>query len=112
MLELIPYICCVCTEPNAPTDLTVTTATVNSLEVSWTAPTTGSVTSYTVTVKEKDSASIKETIPVDSGTAATFTGLAAGTEYTVTVVSVAGVVSSGGQNSDPLSDNFYTSKSV
>ena len=101
-----------CTEPNAPTGLTVTAATVNSLAVSWTAPTTGSVTSYTVTVKEKDSASIKETKTGDSGTAATFTGLTAGKEYTVAVVSVAGVVSSGGQNSDPLSHDFYTSKLV
>ena len=102
----------VCTEPNAPTNLQVTTAAVDALTISWTAPTTGSVTSYTVTVKEKDSASIKETKSVVSGTAANFAGLTAGKEYTVTVVSVAGVVSSGGQNSDPLTDNFFTSKSV
>ena len=84
---------------------------MNSLEVSWTPPATGSVTSYSVTVKEKGSDSIKETKPV-SGTTATFTDLAAGTEYTVAVVSVAGVVSSGGQSSDSLGDDFFTSKSV
>ena len=86
------------------------TATVNSLAVSWTAPTPGAVTSYTVTLKE--GTTTQDTKSVDSGTAATFTGLIAGKEYTVAVVSVAGVVISGGQSSDPLSDNFYTSKSV
>ena len=90
----------------------MTAATVNSLAVSWTRPSTGAVTSYTVTVKEKDSDSIKETKPGVSGTAATFAGLIAGKQYTVAVVSVAGVVNSGGQNSDSLSHDFYTSKLV
>ena len=111
LFELIPYIRCVCTEPNAPTKLQMTAATVDSLKVSWTASTTGSVT-YTVTLNEKDITTGKETKTNVSGTAATFAGLTAGKEYTVAVVSVAGVVSSGGQNSDPLADNFFTSKSV
>ena len=98
-----------CTEPNAPTNLQVT-ATVNSLAASWTAPTPGAVTSYTVTLKE--GSRTKDAKTVVSGAAATFAGLTAGKEYTVAVVSVAGVLSSGGQNSDPLSHNFYTSKSV
>ena len=91
------------------------TATVNSLAVSWTAP-SGAVTSYTVTVKE--GTTVKDTTSV-TGTTATFDStaadkkLTAGTEYTVEVVSVAGVLNSGGQSSDSsLSGNFYTSKSV
>ena len=86
------------------------TATVDSLAVSWTAP-SGAVTSYTVTVKE--GTAIKDTKTV-TGTTATFDSsaadkkLTAGTEYTIEVVSVAGVL-----NSDSsLSGNFYTSKSV
>ena len=101
-----------CTEPNAPTGLIVTAATVNSLAVSWTAPTSGAVTSYSVTLKDKSGNPAKDPQTVTGTTTASFTGLAAGTEYTVTVVSVAGVVSSGSQNSDPLSDDFFTSKSV
>ena len=99
----------ICTEPNTPTNLQVTAATMNSLTVSWTAP-TAAVTSYTVTVKE--GTTTKDTKTGVTGTAATLAGLTPGKEYTVAVVSVAGDGSSGSQSSDPLSGNFYTSKSV
>ena len=92
------------------------TATVDSLVVSWTAP-NGAVTSYTVTLKE--GTVTKGTKTGVTGTTATFDSstagkeLTAGTKYTVEVVSVAGVLNSGGQSSDSsLSGNFYTSKSV
>ena len=88
----------------------MTAATMNSLTVSWTAPTTGDVTSYTVTVKE--GTTTKDTKTGVTGTAATLAGLTPGKEYTVAVVYVAGDGSSGSQSSDPLSGNFYTSKSV
>ena len=84
---------------------------MGSLEVSWTAPTPGGVTSYTVTLKE--GTTTKDTQTSVTGTTATFDSLTAGTKYTVEVVSVAGVLNSGGQSSDSsLSGNFYTSKSV
>ena len=92
------------------------TATVDSLAVSWTAPTPGGVTSYTVTLKE--GTATKGTKTGVTGTTATFDSstagkeLTAGTKYTVEVVSVAGVLNSGGQSSDSLSGNFFTSKSV
>ena len=92
------------------------TATVDSLAASWTAPTHGAVTSYTVTLKEDTTT--KDTKTGVTETTVTFDSLpddkklTAGTEYTVEVVSVAGVLNSGGQSSDsPLSGNFYTSKS-
>ena len=78
---------------------------MNSLAATWDAPTTGGVTTYTVTLKEGSTA--KETAPVVSGTTKTFNGLTAGNEYTVVVVSVIG-----GQSSDPVENKFYTSKSV
>ena len=90
---------------------------MNSLTVSWTAPSSGAVTSYTVTVKE--GTTVKDTKTSVTETTATFDSLTvskkltAGTEYSVEVVSVAGVLNSGGQSSDSLlSGNFYTSKSV
>ena len=84
---------------------------MNSLTVSWRAPTPGGVKSYTVTLKE--GTTTKETKTGVSGTTATFADLTTGKEYSVAVLSVAGIVGSGGQNSDSsLSGNFYTSKSV
>ena len=89
----------------------MTAAALNSLTVSWTAPSSGAVTSYTVTLKE--GTITKVTKPGVTETTATFDSLTAGTKYTVEVVSVAGVLTSGGQSSDSLlSGNFYTSKSV
>ena len=89
--------------PNAPTNLQAM-ATVNSLTLTWEAPTSGGVTTYTVTLKEGDT--IKYTTPDVIGTTTTFNnGLTAGKEYTVVVVSVIG-----GQNSQAVEADFYTSK--
>ena len=82
---------------------------MDSLAATWDAPTTGGVTTYTVTLKE--GSTVKETAPVVSGTTKTFNGLTAGNEYTVVVVSVIGDLNSGGQSSDPVEGKFYTSKS-
>ena len=90
--------------PNAPTNLQAT-ATVDSLTPVWEAPTLGGVTTYTVTLN--DGATLKKTTPDVTGTTTTFNdGLIAGKEYTILVVSVIG-----GQNSEPLLADFYTSKS-
>ena len=83
--------------------------TVNSLTATWVAPTTGGGTKYTVKLKE--GSTTKTTTPDVSGTTTTFNNLAAGTEYTVVVVSVIGDLNSGGQTSDSVENKFYTSKS-
>ena len=80
-----------------------------SLTVSWTAPTSGAGTSYTVTLKE--GTTTKDTQTGVTGTTATFDSLTSGTQYAVAVVSVIGYLGYGGQNSASLSDDFYTSKS-
>ena len=83
----------------------MTTVTVNSLTVTWTASSTAGV-SYTVTLTEKDGASVKTKISV-SGTSKAIDSLTAGTQYTVVVVAVIG-----GQSSAEVNGTkFYTSKS-
>ena len=89
--------------PNAASNLQVT-ATVNSLKPTWVAPATGGDVTYTVTLKDGDE--VKETKDGITETTTTFNKLIAGKQFIVIVVSVIG-----GQNSDPLQGNFYTSKS-
>ena len=92
-------------EPIAPSNVGVSTVTVNSLTVTWAASSTAGV-SYTVTLTENDGTTEK-TEPGVSGTSKAFGGLTAGTQYTVVVVAVIGGQSSAEVNGG----NFYTSKS-
>ena len=101
--DILMFLSCLCTEPNAASNVQATT-TVDSLTATWVAPTTDSMTTYTVTLKK--GSETKATTPGVSGTTTTFNSLSAGTEYTVVVVSVIG-----GQSSDPVEGKFYTSKS-
>ena len=93
-------------EPDAPSNVGVTTVTMNSLTVTWTASSTTGV-SYTVTLKKKDGTEVKSEADVSETTKA-IDGLTltAGTPYTVVVVAVIG-----GQSSAEADKTFYTSKS-
>ena len=95
-------------EPNVPRNLQAT-VNVDSLTVTWDAPTSGEVGKYTVEVTGV-SGSKKDITNIDSRTAE-FTGLIAGKQYTVVVAAVSGVPGSGGQKSDNTVGHFYTSKS-
>ena len=91
-------------EPNAPGNLTVLYRTGRSLTVNWDAPAVGTLTGYSVTLS--GNGTIKtQTIGNDTTTSA-FTGLTAGTEYTVGVVTVSGDQ----QSADEVNNTFYTSK--
>ena len=93
------------TVPNAVENLVVPTRTISSLTVEWAAPTNGGWEGYTVKL-EGDGAPPSQT-PNKDATNATFTGLTAGTEYSVGVVTT-----SGGQQSTKVEGTFYTSKCV
>ena len=95
-------------EPNVPTNLQAA-VNVDSLTVTWDAPTSGEVGKYTVEVTEVSGS--KKNIPNINSRTAEFTGLIAGKQYTVVVAAVSGVPSSGGQKSDNTVGHFYTSKS-
>ena len=81
----------------------MTTVTVNSLTVTWTASSTTGV-SYTVTLK--NGATTVKTEPGVSGNSKAIDRLTAGTQYTVVVVAVIG-----GETSAEADKTFYTSKS-
>ena len=90
-------------EPHAPRNLSIETRTGSSLTVTWEPPMSGLLTEYRVYLT---GVSGSDQIISTSGTRrTTFTGLTAGTSYTVVVVT-----RSGDQQSDPLADTFYTSK--
>ncbi|KAI0208495.1 hypothetical protein LSAT2_006817, partial [Lamellibrachia satsuma] len=93
------------TMPNAVENLVMPTRTTSSLTVEWAAPTDGGWEGYTVKL-EGDGAPSPQT-PNKDATTATFTGLTAGTEYTVEVVTT-----SGGQQSTKVEDTFYTKPNV
>ena len=93
------------TVPNAVENLVMPTRTTSSLIIEWAAPTDGGWEGYTVKL-EGDGAPSPQTYNKDA-TNATFTGLTAGTEYSVGVVTT-----SGGQQSTKVEDTFYTSKCV
>ena len=95
------------TEPNAGRNLAAT-PTANSLVVTWDEPTSGSVTEYTVEIK--DTVGTKQTIADGSTKTATFNGLAPSTGYTIVLISIAGDVTNGGQSSNSVESTFNTSK--
>ena len=76
---------------------------MSSLFVTWDAPGVGVLTKYSVSL-EGDGTFQKQT-PGNDTTTAAFTGLTAGTVYSVWVVTV-----SGDQQSTAVKDIFYTGK--
>ena len=91
--------------PNAVENLDVPTITTSSLTVNWAAPADGEWEGYTVKLGG-DGAPSTQT-PNKDATTATFTGLTAGTKYTVGVITT-----SGGQQSAKVEGTFYSSKHV
>ena len=72
--------------PSSPTGLLVETKTVDSITVTWTAPDSEMFTGYKVTLEEGGNVKT-ETIAKDV-TSVELTALTAGTEYSVTLVTV------------------------
>ena len=91
--------------PNAVENLVVPTRNTSSLTVEWAAPADGEWEGYTVKLEGDDAPSPQT--PNKDATTVTFTGLTAGTEYTVGVITT-----SGGQQSAKVEDTFYTSKYI
>ena len=90
-------------EPGVATKLEAKSRTVSSLTVLWDAPLSGDVTEYRIKLRDKQGT--ETTVRGRATRTSTFTGLAAGTMYTVVLVTV-----SGDQQSEVLQSNFYTSK--
>ena len=88
------------TGPGPVENLVVSSVTVDSLTVGWTAPTSGVVTGYKVTLDGGN-----EQTPASDATTATFSTLTAGKAYVVAVVTV----NDDGQSSK-VEKTFYTSK--
>ena len=75
--------------------------------IGWTAPTTGTFTKFQVVV-EDGSSIVKTDTPAKETTTSVFTGMEAGKEYTVTVVTVFGDAEDA-RKSTPLTETFATS---
>ena len=89
------------TVPNAAEALSMTDRTTRSLTVKWDTPTEGGLTGYSVTV-EGDGKSHTQSLAKNT-TTHTFVGLNTGTQYTVSVVTLASE-----QKSEPLIGKYYT----
>ncbi|KAI8507343.1 hypothetical protein Bbelb_147230 [Branchiostoma belcheri] len=77
------------TVPSQPGPITIAEVTVNSIKITWAAA-AGAVDSYTISIFPTG-----DVVSVSGGTREhTFTGLTAGTEYTISVVTVSGGLNS------------------
>ena len=83
------------------------TVNYDGFTIGWTAPTTGAFTKFQVTVKDGRSI-VKTDTPAKEITTSEVTGLEAGKEYTVTVVTVFGDAEDA-RKSTPLTETFTTS---
>ena len=72
--------------PSRPSSLLVTTRTDDALTVTWIAPGSDKFTGYKVTVSEGENH--KTETPSKDATSVVMTGLTAGTEYSVELVTV------------------------
>ena len=72
--------------PSSPTGLSVGTTTMDSITVTWTAPDSEMFTGYKVTLEEGDN--VKTETPAKDASSVEITGLTAGTEYSVRLVTV------------------------
>ena len=91
-------------EPTTVQNLTVETRTATSLLTTWDAPIRCVATEYVVNITEVPGS---ERVISAKETRTTFTGLTAGTLYTVVVITA-----SREQRSTPTEGQFYTSKST
>ena len=90
------------TVPIAVTNLALESRTTSSLKVKWTAS-SGIWTGYTVILVGE---TVQTKSPPKEATSVEFTGLVAGTQYTVRVFTL-----SGGPSSVKTEDKFFTRKS-
>ena len=88
--------------PQPARRMRVDVRSVHSLTVTWDSPSSGGLTEYRVIVEEVES---NHTVPESELKSSTFTGLTAGTHYTVVVVTV-----SGERKSSVIQRKFYTRK--
>ena len=95
--------CHVFTVPIAVTNLELESRTTSSLKVKWTAS-SGIWTGYTVILDDVEG-NVQIKSPSKEATSVEFTGLVAGTLYTVRVFTL-----SGGPSSVKTEDKFYTRK--
>ena len=79
--------------PSPPTGLLVETRTVDSITVTWTAPGSEMFTGYKVTMQE--GGNVKTETTAKDAKSVEITGLTAGTEYSVTLVTVNNLDESG-----------------
>ena len=98
-------LCHVFAVPIAVTNLALQSRTTSSLVVKWTAP-SGVWTGYTVELDDIDR-NVQSKSPQKDATSVEFSGLVAGTQYTVRVFTL-----SGGPPSVKMEDKFHTSKSA
>ena len=92
------------TVPNVVTGLAIQSRTTTSLTVKWNTP-PGGKSGYRVTLDD-GSESTKTETPDKTATSVEFTGLTAGTRYTVKVFTLSGT-----EESTKVEGKFYTSKS-
>ena len=97
----------ICLDPNPATNLVVSSVTADGVDIEWTAPKIGRYTKFEVTIKDGSSVVMTDT-PAKETTTSEFTGLEAGKEYTVTVVTVNGD-GKGARKSTPITKTFATS---
>ena len=99
-----------CLDPNPATNLVVSSVTADGVDIEWTAPTTGTYTNFQVTIKDGGSV-VKTDTPTKETTTSVFTGLEAGKEYTVTVVTANGD-GEDARKGTPITKTFATSTFV
>jgi len=81
--------------------MTADVRSVHSLTVTWDVPSSGGLTEYRVNVQGQ--AGSEQTVPENAQRTATFTGLVAGAQYTVVMVTVRGE-----RRSSAVRKTFYT----
>ena len=102
-LTMAPFLVPVLSGPNVAQHLMVNSRTVATLTFSWDAPVSGRVSEYKI--KLLDVSWTEQTISGCATRKVIFTGLTAGAEYTVGLVT-----ESGDQQSEMVEGHFYTGK--
>ena len=97
-------------DPNPATNLDMSAITADGVNIEWTAPSTGTFTTFQVTLNDGNYL-VKTDTTAKEKTSSVFTGLEAGKEYTVTVVTVNGD-GEDARKSTPITETFVTSEYI